>query len=236
MRTYWLGLAALLFTVGCTHDGKLRPQAGAVPLTENGTAATLTEQGVTLVAYGSSWKGAPHTLERYFTPLEIRLENHSGRPLSIRYADFELDGQKSYVAREPNELGRILASRSISYRASQNQYGISGARTYQAQSGGTTRMQPKYDTTYPTRGSTPSSKPTPCYTCTTMADVGALPSPDMLQQAFTEGPLEDGQIRKGFLYFEEPLRLDDHVTLKVKLVDAATGEPFGSLSVPFDVL
>ncbi|MFL5348944.1 MAG: hypothetical protein ACJ8AT_29445 [Hyalangium sp.] len=90
--------------------------------------------------------------------------------------------------------------------------------------------------TYPSSNSVPTTRPPPCYTCTPAIDLGTLPSPDMLRQAFTEGPLEDGQIRKGFLYFEQPLRTDDHVTLKVKLVDGATGEPVGSMSVPFDVL
>lgn len=239
MRRYWLGLSALLFTAGCTHEGTLRPQAGAAPLTENGTAATLTEQGVTLVAYGSSWKGQPHDLQRHFTPVEIRVENHSGRPLSIRYADFELEGSKLYVARDPSELGQLAARRNINYQAPQGARGYSSPNdphTYQMQAGGATRVRPTYDTSYPSSNSVPSTRPPPCYTCASTAELSSLPTPDMMRQAFTEGPLEDGQIRKGFLYFEESLRTDDHVTLKVKLVDAATGEPFGSLSVPFDVL
>ncbi len=234
MRTYWLGLVALLFTTGCTHDGMLRPQAGAVPLTENGTAAVLTEQGVTLVAYGSSWKGAPRRLGHYFTPVEIRLENHSGRALGIRYDDITLDGRKHYVARDPEELGRILAARDATYRPAPQS--SPGTRTYQAQAGGATRMQPTHDTSYPSSNSVPSYKAPPCYTCATVNEIGTLPSPDMLRQAFTEGPLEDGELRQGFLYFEEPLRLDDSVTLKVKLVDERTGEPFGSMSIPFEVL
>jgi hypothetical protein len=62
-----------------------------------------------------------------------------------------------------------------------------------------------------------------------------MPSPDVRRLALEEGVLEDGQDRQGFLYFEEPLLIDDHVTLRVKLVDATTGEPFGTLRVPFDV-
>jgi hypothetical protein len=234
MRTYWLGLIALLLTAGCTHDGNLRPRPGAVPLTENGTAATLTEQGVTLVAYGSSWKGVPHDLGRHFTPVEIRLENHSGRTLSIRYDDFVLDGRKHYVARNPNELGQLLAGKNITYSPRQNTY-RDPARTYQAQTGGATRAQPTHDTSYPSSNSIPSYRAPPCYTCTAQLEAAALPTPDMLRQAFSEGPLEEGQIRKGFLYFEEPLQLDDAVTLKVTLVDEGTGEPFGSLSIPFEV-
>lgn len=231
MRTYWLGLIALLLTAGCTHDGNLRPLKGAVPLTENGTAATLTEQGVTLVAYGSTWKGVPHDLGHHFTPVEIRLENHSDRTLSIRYDDFTLDGRNHYVARNPNELGQLMAGKNTTYRPRQNNH----TGTYQAQSGGATRMQPTHDTSYPSNNSIPSYKAPPCYTCTPLSGAVDLPTPDMLRQAFSEGPLDEGQIRKGFLYFEEPLQLDDSVTLKVTLVDESTGEPFGSLSIPFEV-
>src|SRR4051794_15906017 len=104
MRTSWLGVVALLFTAGCAHEGKLSPQAGAVPLTEEGNAAVTGAQGVTLVAYGSSWKGQPQNLEQHFTLVEVRLENHSGRPLSVRYDGFELDGKQHSVAREPSDL------------------------------------------------------------------------------------------------------------------------------------
>jgi hypothetical protein len=57
----------------------------------------------------------------------------------------------------------------------------------------------------------------------------------MLQQALPEGPLESGQDREGFVFFEQPLLGVDKATLQVKLVDASTGEQFGMLSVPFEV-
>jgi hypothetical protein len=233
MRKSWLGFVALLFTAACTHDGLLRPQAGAVPLTEDGNAGVTGAQGVTLVAYGSNWKGAPRDIERHFTPVEIRLENHSGRPLSVRYVGFALEGRKTYVARSPNELGRLLASRDHTVRPATDVYRTrTPTRALQAKD---SAGQPTADTTYSSHNGTAPYTPPPCYTCTSTFESASLPSPDMLRQAFSEGLLEDGQSRQGYLYFEEPLLLDNHANLKVKLVDASTNEPFGELIVPFEV-
>jgi hypothetical protein len=91
------------------------------------------------------------------------------------------------------------------------------------------------DRTYsPYNGTTPY-RPPPCHTCATTIEAMQLPTPDMLSSALPQGPLEPGQAREGFLFFEEPLFGDTHATLKVKLVDASSGEPFGALSIPFEV-
>lgn len=234
MRTYWLGVAALLFTAGCTHEGLLRPKTGAIPLTEEGTAAVTGDKGVTLVAYGSSWKGRPRNLEQQFTPVEIRLENHSGRALSLRYDGFELAGHKQYVARNPNELRQLLAARNTNYRPPRDNSRGGPTGTYKASRTSSGQPAP-YDMTYTTHNGVSPYTPPPCYTCTDEGALGPLPSSDMLSMALGVGTLEDGQVRQGFLYFEESLRQDDEVLLKVKLVDASTGAPFGTLSVPFEV-
>lgn len=74
-----------------------------------------------------------------------------------------------------------------------------------------------------------------CYTCPSAFDAAAVPSPDMVRLAFQEGPLESGQDRQGFLFFDEPLLSDNQAILTVKLVDASIGEEFGTLSIPFEV-
>jgi hypothetical protein len=233
MRTYWLALVTLLLTTGCAHQGKLHSQAGAVPLTEDGDAAVTGDQGVRLVAYGSSWKGQPGDIERYFTVMEVRLENHSGRPLGLRYASFELEGKDRYVARNPKALGKIMTARALQWRPAQAAY-VPPPRS-------PVRSDNRYSTgdgghSYSGRGfEPPPFRPNPCHTCPSVFAASAVPSPDMLRMAFSEGPLEDGQERQGFLFFDEPLLSDNKATLKVKLVDASTGEEFGVLSIPFEV-
>jgi len=234
MRTHWLGLVTLLITVGCTHEGKLRPQSGAVPLSEDGSAAVIGDQGVRLVAYGSNWQGQPADLERNFTPVQIRLENHSGRPLRIQYAGFELDAKDVYVARSPQELGPIMSARATHFRPARPAYVPPPKSPTRLDSQNQSTREA--GATYTGRGYEVSPiNPAPCYTCPSVFAASAVPSPDMLRLALPEGPLEDGKDREGFLYFEEPLLAVNHATLKVKLVDASTGEQFGTLSVPFEV-
>lgn len=233
MRTHWLGLVTLLVTVGCTHEGKLRPQPGAVPLTEDENAAVTGAQGVRLVAYGSSWKGQPADLERQFTPVQIRLENHSGRPLRVEYKSFELDAKEVFVARSPQALGDILSARATRFRPARPAYvpppTSPNRRDPQA-------VASDRGNTYTGRGyEVAPFNPVPCHTCPSLFAASAVPSPDMLQQALPEGPLESGQDREGFVFFEQPLLGVDKATLQVKLVDASTGEQFGMLSVPFEV-
>jgi hypothetical protein len=232
MRKHWLGFVTLLVTVGCAHEGKLRPQVGAVPLSEDGTAAVTGAQGVRLVAYGSNWKGTPGDLERHFTPVQIRLENHSGRPLSIQYKGFELAAKDVYVARSPQDLGDILSTRATRFRPARPAYVVPPTSPNRLDNQATREAGP----TYTGRGyEVAPFNPVPCHTCPNLFAASAVPSPDMLQQALPEGPLENGQGREGFLYFEQPLLGVDRAILKVKLVDASTGEQFGTLSVPFEV-
>lgn len=233
MRKHWLGLFTLVVTTaGCVHEGKLRPQPGVVPLTEDGSAAVTGGQGVRLVAYGSNWKGSPANLEHHFTPVQIRLENHSGRPLSVQYKSIELDANGAYRARSPQDLGAILATRATRYTPPRPAY-VPPPKSPTRFDGPSMR---EAGPTYTGRGYevTPMST-VPCATCPSLAGVSNVPTSDMVQLALPEGPLADGQEREGFVYFEQPLLGVDKATLKVTLVDASSGEPFGTLSVPFEV-
>ena len=233
MRAHWFGLVTLLVIVGCAHEGKLRPQAGAVPLSEDGSAAVIGEHGVRLVAYGSNWKGQPGDLERNFTPVQIRLENHSGRPISIQYKAIELEAKDVYVARSPEALGDILAMRATRFRPARPTYVPPPRNPNRTGPPETARDAAP---TYSGRAHDVAPfSPVPCHTCPNLFAAASVPTPDMRQQALAEGLLEDGKDREGFVYFEEPLYGVDRATLKVKLVDASTGEQFGTLSVPFEV-
>lgn len=62
-----------------------------------------------------------------------------------------------------------------------------------------------------------------------------LPTRDMLNNAMPEGTLGNGGTTTGFLYFQGVGRREQAVNLETRLVDANTGEAFGTLSIPFQV-
>jgi hypothetical protein len=57
----------------------------------------------------------------------------------------------------------------------------------------------------------------------------------MVRQALPQGTLEPGGTVTGFLYFQDVSEREGSVTLQARLVDARTGEQFGTLSIPFGV-
>jgi len=92
MRTRGLWVVALGLIAGCIPEARLQPLPEARPLAGDTSAAVAEAHGVRLVADGAAWDGYPKNLERRLTPVEVRLENHSGRALSIRYELFVEDG------------------------------------------------------------------------------------------------------------------------------------------------
>jgi hypothetical protein len=62
-----------------------------------------------------------------------------------------------------------------------------------------------------------------------------LPTRDMVEQALPEGTLENGGTVAGFLYFHDVSDRERQVLLQARLVDASTGQPFGQLTIPFEV-
>ncbi|QRK09803.1 hypothetical protein JQX13_06710 [Archangium violaceum] len=212
MRFVFLAVVVLCSLVGCSADkGRLRPIAAPQVLISNdGRVAAAEDGGVRLVASGDSWKNNPFDLVRYLAPVEVVLENNSGRTLRIQYGDFELVGEAHYAAFAPHTLGGLAP------------HAGSGPR------------MPSPPPTYSPYGRFNEEPRTTCYTC---PPPGAtrLPTEDMLRQAFPEGILKDGASWTGFLYFENPGASERQVTLQAQLVDASTGERFGTLRIPFRV-
>ena len=60
-----------------------------------------------------------------------------------------------------------------------------------------------------------------------------LPTGDMVQLALRETVVEPGTSASGFLYFERPGRGVERLDFTAQLVDAGTGEEFGSVTIPF---
>ena len=249
MRAQGLGAAALLLVTGCVAETKLRPTPAAelVQNDEGKASAIAEQQGVRLVADGTAWRGNPSDLERRLTPVYVRLENQGSRALKLQYPGMALVGQESrfrYTALSLLSLQQALSSRDTGSRGCVAQgvldtrppfgavrvpagrwrggggfYGYGPRRGYFGPPFYGPWGSPFYDPYYYGRQS--CQEP--------------LPTEDMINNALPEGTLEPGGTLEGFLYFQGVARREDAVTLQVKLVDAVTGEPFGTLDIPFQV-
>jgi hypothetical protein len=225
-------VVVVLALAGCIPEARLQPRQDARSLAGEPSAAVAEAQGVRLIANGAAWAGHPRNLERRLTPVELRVENHSGRTLSIRYTLFELVGESRFhyaalsplLMQEANEAGPTC----IAGYTPRPYWGLGatwGPHRGWRYPGRLWWPNPFYDPFYD-----PFYGPQPYVRCEE-----PLPTQDMLARALPEGSLENGGTVAGFLYFQGVGNRERQVILQAKLVDASTGEPFGELSIPFQV-
>jgi len=90
----------------CATGPRLEPVAAPSP-----PGVTLTEAGVRLTVLPNTWSGYPGDLSRYFTPMEVTIENARDDELQIRYEDFVAldDGKHQYRAVPPAEVARAMS-------------------------------------------------------------------------------------------------------------------------------
>lgn len=216
--------AALFILTGCVATPELRPSPGAQVLQGDANAAKASTDGIVLVADGTAWKGTPKNLERSFTPVYIQVENRGNRPLRIEYGAFSLVGTVSrfrYAALPPLSLSDSLHSVNQGTGGSGSAAGFSsgwGMGRYRRFGVGS-YMGPFF--------------PDPYYYGYQCQE--PLPTQDMLQKALPEGTLEPGGQMSGFLYFQGVGHREGQVVLQAQLVDSETGEPLGTLDIPFQV-
>lgn len=225
MRARGLWIIALGLIAGCIPAARLQPLPEARSLPGDSSAAVAESAGVRLIADGDAWKGQPSNLERRLTPVAIRLENRSGRPLSVRYEHFELVGGSrfEYAAIGPLSLDEAFGDRACVVRYST--WGVSSSWGWHWR----WRSHPYWRRPW---------WPTPYYDPFYRPYVRCeepLPTRDMLELSLPEGTLQDGGTLSGFLYFQGVARRERQVVLHARLVDAQTRQPFGELSIPFQV-
>src|ERR1700745_2108781 len=94
MVTRWIGSALLLALIFSTGGGAAK-HVVLVPATDamlapQPNSAQGASQGVSVQLRMNAWDDDPKTLDKDLVPMEITIQNDSGRPVAIRYEDFAL--------------------------------------------------------------------------------------------------------------------------------------------------
>ena len=74
-------------------------------------AVMLTDGRIRWTVLPNAWSAYPSDLSRYFTPVQVRIENARGDDLQIRYEDFVAldDANQQYRAVPPGEVARAMS-------------------------------------------------------------------------------------------------------------------------------
>ncbi len=186
---------------------------------------TLAEAGLRLTLLPDTWNGHPTDLRRYYTPIEVHIENDRGEEIQIRYQDFLAvdDAQTQYRAVAPSEVVRGL-------------YGAAwpGTRGPLLASSGPWWPSPgwPYRAWYPSGPYYPFG-PWPYY-------YDYYPRPqatgyDILARALREGPVLPGSRVEGFLYLQLATERASTLTLSW-MPKGPSGQPLATLQAQFRVI
>jgi hypothetical protein len=218
-----LGVAVAVSLVGCASTPELVPAPGAQPAPPGpGKGAIAEVHGVTVIARSDAWSGFPPDLDRV-TPILVTIENNSSVPLRLRYNEFRLEAQETgetFAAIPPFDIRgtEVEPITALGYSgfwvAPYYAPFYPGLRPYY---GAFPFDHYYYDTYYPT-----------------WVDI-QLPTGDMIQKALPEGVLDPGGRVTGYLYFHNVKRTAKVVVFTDELVNASTGDAFGTIRIPFEV-
>jgi hypothetical protein len=204
----------------------LAPAPGAMAAAAGpGSGAMATEAGVTVKARAGAWSGLPRNLEAESIPLLVEVTNSSDRPINLRYNDVQLvaPGGQTFHAIPPFRVEGEVAQTvdAPAYVATGFRVAPYLSRYYPLYDRVTGEFvfDPRYYSTYvPARVQI------------------ELPTSDMIRMALPEGVLDAGGSITGFLYFEDVEDLDiPQVDFTINLIDAESGEQFGTIRIPFVV-
>lgn len=219
-----VGAAALLLAA-CAANPQLVPAPPANQLNDQTVGAVAQTEGVRIVAAVQAWDAVPRHIQEV-QPVLVTIHNHSGRTLLVQYAKFQLvsaDGRRY----------RALAPLSLDEKATVT---VQDFEPYYGEFYSGFAVAPYWDTYYDVFGLYDSFIYDPYYYDTYDLRQIELPTGAMLERAMPEGALAPGGMAKGFLYFEELHTGMQGVHLRVELVNARSGDQFGTLTIPFDVV
>lgn len=221
-------LPVCLVAQGCANsDLRPAPLAHKAPGED---AAWAREAGVKVVALAmDDWDG-PADIREELTPMKVRINNNSGKPLLVAYNRFSLvaDDGKVFRAlplyRLEGSDGSDLTLRDP-FVMREPRFAQSGflvapfyAPIYSKMKpfGGSIAVDRKYYQLYETYY---GGKP--------------LPTTEMQRNALPEGVLGHGGYLEGYLFFEEVPSSTHRVTFKYSLIDPSGSSSLGEIRIPY---
>lgn len=219
-----VAITAALLTgclVGCTHEPELRPAPTATFLQGDDHAAVASLKGVRVTVDGDAWYGEPQQLDEV-VPLQVSIANRSGRPLRVRYRELALVGPQGsrFAALPPLSIDGTALVHSPFEDYDGPEEGVGGAGLDPMPLEGP--LDPEFD-----------YDGDPLYYDTWYARWPVrLPTEDMVAKALPEGVLSHGGRVSGFVYFQDVPESVERVAFQLELIDAQTGESFGTMSIP----
>ncbi len=234
LMSLFLGMLIPAFIVCKTEpDVKLKPAPDAQTRSVDSVQAIQkTVANVTMSVASDLWPALSDVQERVI-PLRVKIENNSEYPLSIRYEEFALVGPEGehyaclpvYLiegsTRDPGAINMQPPVTDPKFEYSRFEVlpyyspAFPGIPEYK----GTYEYDPLYNKTY--------------FQYWIKLN---LPNREMFVSALPEGVLRPGGGMSGFLFFEQVPAEKPRVTYRADLVNAETGEVFGSVSAPFMVV
>lgn len=217
--------AAAVLSACATSRLALAPDAQHAPGRSN--VGVAESAGVRITAQANAWNGTPQNLSSEITPLRVSIENHSNRPLRVRYNDFSLASNLGYryAALPPYRIrGSVAVNDVVPPFAPRFAYSHFYVAPYYS----------PYFTTLPA-WDYPWAFDGYYYNRWYPMWHLELPTRDMRELAIPEGVIDPQGSVSGFLYFPKLSGGADRVTLVAALTDGKSGEGFGELSIPFVV-
>jgi hypothetical protein len=213
------GLPAALLLNGCAASLNPAPEARTIP--GKNLAAFVEVAGVRMVIVPDQWSGSPADLGDLATPLHVTIENRSNQPLRFRYGEFKLLGSRGFkaIAMAPYKIEGTVIEPVFLPQTYVYPGGLQLAPHYRTHSKDTSK--PRHPWNY--------DEYTPLYNLW----ASPLPTEDMLAKGIPEGVLEPNGHVSGFFYFDKLPENLERLTFEADLVNAQTGDLFGTVRIPF---
>ncbi len=215
--------------VACAHQRVVEQSSGTA------RAAVAEVNGVRVMASADSWEGKGSRSAHQFTPIQVTIENHSGRNLRVAYHDFSL------TDRSGAQYLPLVAMKDKSHEALHGS--LMASAPYQPMAvyvptnepcGRQDRLVNAPYQTYSYAGPLPAGNVFPY--ASTSGDSWCpeqLPTPQMVTAALAEKPLANDTRAAGFVYFQAQGDRGSPGQLTMNLVDAASGQSFGRVELNF---